>query len=305
MTNAIALPTEQDSGPKVGTSTKRKASPTRLFFARVLRSRINAACLIFIGILIIVAVGAPVISPHDPNAQNLANAFAPMLSEGHVLGTDQLGRDTLSRLIWATQISLLAPIIAVSVASVLGIPFGLLAGYLGGRFDWIAGRIADAFIALPALILALAIIAIFGPGLVNAMLAVGIAMAPALFRVVRGATLAVREETYIDASKIVGGSTPRILFAHVLPNVRSPLLVMLSIMLSLCLLAEAGLSFLGLGVQPPTASWGSMLRSAFDNRFQGPWMIVAPGVAITLTILSLNMLGDGIRDAVGADRSRS
>ena len=305
MTNTIAPPKQQDPGPALGPSKKRKATPTRVFFARVLRSRTNAACLIFLGFLVVVAVGAPWIAPYDPNAQDLSNAFAPMFAEGHVLGTDQLGRDTLSRLIWATQISMIAPLIAVSVAAVTGIPFGLLAGYIGGRFDWIAGRIADAFIALPALILALAIIAIFGPGLVNAMLAVGIAMAPALFRVVRGATLAVREETYIDASKIVGGSTARILFAHVLPNVRSPLLVMLSIMLSLCLLAEAGLSFLGLGVQPPTASWGSMLRSAFDNRFLGPWMIVAPGVAITLTILSLNMLGDGIRDAVGADRSRS
>lgn len=301
----IAPPTAQDAAPALDKKKKRSANPTRVFFARVLRSKVNAACLIFIAFLALVAITAPLIAPYDPNAQDLSNAFAPMFAEGHVLGTDQLGRDTLSRLIWATQISMIAPLIAVSVAAVLGIPFGLLAGYIGGRFDWIAGRIADAFIALPALILALAIIAIFGPGLTNAMLAVGIAMAPALFRVVRGATLAVREETYIDASKIVGGSTPRILFTHVLPNVRSPLLVMLSIMLSLCLLAEAGLSFLGLGVQPPTASWGSMLRSAFDNRFQGPWMIVAPGVAITMTILALNMLGDGIRDAVGADRSRA
>ena len=284
----MTLLTEQGASHPVGVSRKRK-TPTREFFARVIRSKVNAACLIFLGFLVVLAVGAPWIAPYDPN----------------FLGSDQRGGDTLSRLIWATQISLIAPVIAVSVAAITGIPFGLLAGYLGGKFDWIAGRIADAFIALPALILALAIIAIFGPGLVNAMLAVGIAMAPALFRVVRGATLAVREETYIDASKIVGGSTFRILFAHVLPNVRSPLLVMLSIMLSLCLLAEAGLSFLGLGVQPPTASWGSMLRVAFDNRFQGPWMIVAPGVAITMTILALNMLGDGIRDAVGAERGRA
>lgn len=303
MTDVITPP--QQPSAKPAAPAKRSVSPTRAFFSRVIRSRVNAACLIFLGILIVVAVGAPWIAPYDPNAQDLANAFAPMFAEGHFLGTDHLGRDTLSRLIWATQISLMAPLIAVSVASVIGIPFGLLAGYLGGRFDWIVGRIADAFIALPALILALAIIAIFGPGLVNAMLAVGIAMAPALFRVVRGATLAVREATFIDASRIVGGSTPRIIFTHVLPNVRSPLLVMLSIMLSLCLLAEAGLSFLGLGVQPPTASWGSMLRGAFDNRFQGPMMIIPPGIAITMTILAFNMLGDGIRDAVGADRSRS
>ena len=304
MTNVVTPPNKTSVMAALEPEPKR-ATPTRTFFARVLRSKVNVACLIVLGILIVVAVGAPWIAPYDPNAQNLMNAFAAPFSDGHVLGTDQLGRDILSRLIWASQVSLIAPVIAVSVASVIGIPLGLLAGYLGGRFDWIAGRIADAFIALPSLILALAIIAIFGPGLVNAMLAVGIAMSPALFRVVRGSTLSVREETYIDASRIVGGSTWRILFAHVLPNVRSPLLVMLSIMLSLCLLAEAGLSFLGLGVQPPTASWGSMLRAAFDNRFQGPMMIIPPGIAITMTILALNMLGDGIRDAVGAQRGRS
>lgn len=283
----------------------KRRTPMQIFFSRVLASRANVACLAFLGLLVVVAITAPLISPYDPNAQDLSRAFAPFFSEGHVLGTDQLGRDTLSRLIWATQISLLAPLIAVSFAAVVGIPFGLLAGYLGGRFDWFAGRIADALIALPALILALAIIAIFGPGLVNAMLAVGAAMAPRLFRVVRSATLGVREETFIDAAKVTGGSTTRIVLWHILPNVRSPLLVLISLMLSLCLLAEAGLSFLGLGIQPPTASWGSMLRTAFDNRFQGPWMIVPPGVAITLTILALNVLGDGIRDAVGAERGRA
>lgn len=280
----------------------RRIPPGRRFLHRVLSSPSNVLCLSFLALLVVVALGAPWLAPYDPNRQDLSDAFAPLFSEGHLLGTDQLGRDTLSRLIYATQISLIAPVIAVGFAILLGLPTGLLAGYLGGKFDWIAGRFTDALMALPALILALAIIAMFGPGLVTAMLAVGVAMSPRMFRVVRGATLSVREETFIDASKIVGCSTPRMILTHVLPNVRSPLLVLISLMLSLCLLAEAGLSFLGLGIQPPTASWGSMLRGAFDNRFQSPWMIIPPGVAITVTILALNMLGDGIRDAVGQER---
>ncbi|MEH6794070.1 MAG: ABC transporter permease [Rhodococcus sp. (in: high G+C Gram-positive bacteria)] len=280
-------------------------SPGRVFVRRILKSRTNVACLVFLGLLAVVAVAAPWIAPYDPAYQKLASAFLPLFSDNHLLGTDQLGRDTLSRLIYATQISLVAPLIAVGFAAATGLPLGLLAGYLGGKFDWIAGRVADALIALPALVLALAIIAIFGPGLTNAMLAVGAATAPRLFRVVRGAAMNVREETYIEASKVVGCSTSRTVLVHVLPNVRSPLLVQLTLMLSLALLAEAGLSFLGLGVQPPTASWGSMLRGAFDNRFQSPWMVVPPGLAIMLTILSLNMLGDGIRDAVGQERRKA
>lgn len=293
------------ASPPRPTGRRTTPSPGRAFARRVWSSRTNKVCLIFLGFLVVVAAAAPWIAPYDPAHQKLASAFLPLFSDGHLLGTDQLGRDTLSRLIHATQISLVAPLIAVGFAVVTGLPLGLLAGYLGGRFDWIAGRVADALIALPALVLALAIIAIFGPGLVNAMLAVGAASAPRLFRVVRGSTINVREETYIEASKVVGCSTARTVLTHVLPNVRSPLLVQVTLMMSLALLAEAGLSFLGLGVQPPTASWGSMLRSAFDNRFQSPWMVVPPGIAIVLTILSLNMLGDGIRDAVGQERRKS
>lgn len=280
-------------------------SPTRMFARRVLESRANLVCLSVLALVAAVAILAPWISPYDPNRQDLSETFLGPFSDGHLLGTDQLGRDVLSRLFYAARISLIAPCIAVGFAAVTGLPLGLLAGYLGGRFDWIAGRVADALIALPALVLALAIISVFGPGLVNAMLAVGAASAPRLFRVVRGTAINVREETYIEASKVVGCSTTRIILVHVLPNVRSPLLVQLTLMMSLCLLAEAGLSFLGLGVQPPTASWGSMLRSAFDNRFQSPWLVIPPGVAIVLTILALNMLGDGVRDAVGQERRRS
>ena len=272
------------------------------FVRRVLASKVNLVCLAYLGVLVVVAVLAPLIAPHAPQTQDLTKAFAPPFSPDHILGTDQLGRDTLSRLVYAARVSLIAPLIAVGVGLGIGVPLGLFAGYIGGAFDWLISRVADALIALPALVLALALIGVLGPSLVNAMIAVGIAYSPRLFRVVRGATLAVREETYIEASRVVGCSTTRTLFLHLLPNVRSPLLVQLTLMMGLSLLAEASLSFLGLGVQPPDASWGSMLRTAFENNFAGPWLAWFPGLAIVVTVLSFNLLGDGIQDAIGRQR---
>lgn len=272
------------------------------FWRRVLQSKVNIVCLGYLLLLVVVAVLAPVLAPYAPETQDLANNFAPPLSPDHLLGTDQLGRDILSRLIYAARVSLIAPVIAVGVGVVIGVPLGLLAGYIGGAFDWVVSRVADALIALPALVLALALVGVFGPSLSNAMVAVGIAYSPRLLRVVRGATLAVREETYVEASRVVGCSTTRLVFMHVLPNVRSPLLVQLSLLMGISLLAEASLSFLGLGVQPPDASWGSMLRTAFENNFSGPWLAWFPGLAIVITVLAFNLLGDGIRDAVGRER---
>jgi len=275
------------------------STPPPTFGRRLLRSRVNLLCVGYLLLLVVVAVLAPLIAPHGPENQDLLNRFAPPFSPDHLMGTDQLGRDTLSRLMQATRVSLIAPLIAVGVGLVIGVPLGLLAGYLGGVFDWVVSRIADALIALPALVLALALVGVLGPSLVNAMVAVGIAYSPRLLRVVRSATLTVREETFIEASRVVGCSTPRLVFHHVLPNVRSPLLVQLTLMMGLSLLAEASLSFLGLGVQPPEASWGSMLRTAFENNFAGPWLAWFPGLAIVITVLSFNLLGDGIRDAIG------
>lgn len=287
----------QPSGEPAGAS-----SPPG-FGRRMLQSKVNVACLVYLALLVLVAVLAPLIAPQAPQAQDLAERFKPPLSPDHLLGTDQLGRDTFSRLVYAARVSLIAPLIAVAVAFVLGVPFGLLAGYLGGAFDWLVSRVADALIALPALVLALALVGVLGPSLTNAMIAVGVAYAPRLLRVVRGATLVVREETYVEASRVVGCSTSRLMFFHVLPNVRSPLLVQLSLLMGGSLLAEASLSFLGLGVQPPDASWGSMLRTAFENNFSGPWLAWFPGLAIVVTVLSFNLLGDGIRDAVGRARA--
>jgi len=288
--------------PAADAVTTPPRSPMRVFAGRVVRSKVNLACLAFLVLIVVCAVFAPLLAPFDPNLQHLDSRYLPPFSSRFVLGTDDLGRDVLSRALYASRISVVAPLISVGVALVLGVSFGLAAGFLGGRVDGLLSRLADAFNSIPALVLALAVIAVLGPGLVNAMLAVGLASAPRLFRVVRGATLAVREETYIEASTVVGCSTLRTVAVHVLPNVRSPLLVQTSLLLSFALLAEASLSFLGLGIQPPEPSWGAMLRTAFEQQFLGPWLVVVPGLLIMLMVLSFNLLGDGIRDAIGHER---
>ena len=278
-------------------------SPMRVFGRRLLRSKVNLACLAFVLLIVVCAILAPVLAPYDPNLQHLASRYLPPFSSSQfILGTDDLGRDVLSRALYASRVSVTAPLISVGVALAAGVSFGLVAGFAGGRVDWLLSRLADAFNSIPALVLALAVIAVLGPGLVNAMLAIGLASAPRLFRVVRGASLAVREETYIEASIVVGCSRLRTVLVHVLPNVRSPLLVQTSLLMSLSLLAEAALSFLGLGIQPPAPSWGAMLRTAFEQQFLGPWLVVVPGLLIMLMVLSFNLLGDGIRDAIGRER---
>jgi peptide/nickel transport system permease protein len=278
-------------------------SPMRVFGRRLLRSKVNLACLAFVLLVVVCAILAPLLAPYDPNLQHLSSRYLPPLrSTQFILGTDDLGRDVLSRALYASRVSVTAPLISVGVALVAGVSFGLVAGFAGGRVDWLLSRLADAFNSIPALVLALAVIAVLGPGLMNAMLAIGLASAPRLFRVVRGASLAVREETYIEASIVVGCSRLRTVLVHVLPNVRSPLLVQTSLLMSLSLLAEAALSFLGLGIQPPAPSWGAMLRTAFEQQFLGPWLVVVPGLLIMLMVLSFNLLGDGIRDAIGRER---
>lgn len=292
-TSATAAP-QPDAAP-----ASPSVSPWQVVLRRVLASRANQACLVWLSVIALVAVLAPVLAPDDPTTQDLANRFLPPLSPDHLLGTDDLGRDYLSRMLYGTRVSALAPLIAAAVAMVLGIPTGLIAGLVDGPIDWTISRIADTLMALPTLIMAIAIIGIFGPGLTNAMLAVGVAFAPRLFRLTRAATISVRGETYIEASQMLGCSLGRLLFVHVLPNIRSALLVQVTLLMSLAFLAEAGLSFLGLGVQAPEASWGSLLRLAFDKKFLGPWLIVPPGLGIMITILALNVLGDGVRDATG------
>lgn len=257
----------------------------------------------FIVALIFAAVFAPLIAPYDPLDQELGNSFAG-LSWDHPLGADRLGRDTLSRLIFGTRFSLLAAGQAVAVAVVLGVPVGILAGYLRGWFDAIVSTIADAILSIPAIVLALAIIGMLKPNLTNAMIAIGVVYAPRLFRVVRGAALAVREETFVEAARAGGVGTLTIARTHVLPNVLSPLVVQVSLALGFAVLAEAGVSFLGLGVQPPDASWGVMLGQSTSQMENHPELVLAPGIAIMLTVLAFNVLGDGLNDSIGRETRR-
>jgi peptide/nickel transport system permease protein len=281
------------------TTAPKVESPWQRALRQLLRRPSSLVALGFVLLLIVLAVLAPWVSPHDPLAQDLADAFAPN-SADHWLGTDDLGRDVASRLIHAIKLALLAPLISVGVALVLGVPTGLWAGLSRGYVDAVLSRIADALLSLPGLAFALAIIAVVGPGLANVMVALGIVFAPSLFRVVRGAAMTVAEEPYIDAARSIGSPTTRILWVHVLPNVAAPLLVQATILMGLALLSEAGLSFLGLGVQPPAASWGSMLRTAYDNQFEAPLSVLPPGIAVVLTVLAFNTIGDAIRDVMSA-----
>ncbi|GAA1014193.1 ABC transporter permease [Acrocarpospora pleiomorpha] len=282
-------------------SPATRTSPRSRVVKNVLRRPSAATAAGFLVVLVLFAVAGPLISPHDPDAQDLGNRFAE-LSGTHLLGTDEFGRDVASRIIQASRIALVAPLISVGVALLIGLPFGLWAGLRRGVVDAVAGRLADTVLSLPAMVGALAILAVLGPGLVNAMVAIGIIFAPGLFRVVRGATLAVAEETFVHSAVAIGSPTRRTLWVHILPNIAAPLLVQVTILMGVALLAEASLSFIGLGVQPPDASWGSMLKAAYTNQFDAPYSVVPPGIAMVLTVLAFNTIGDAIRDAVGLRR---
>ncbi|GAA0927440.1 ABC transporter permease [Pseudonocardia zijingensis] len=274
-------------------------SPRRKLLRGMIRRPSSLVAIVFVLVLVVLAVLAPWVAPQDPTAQDLAAAFAPYSAE-HLLGTDDLGRDVASRLLYAIRIALLAPLISVGVALVLGVPSGLWAGLRRGYVDAVLSRITDALLSLPGLAFALAIVAVVGPGLVNVMVALGIVFMPSVFRVVRGAAMAVAQEPYVDSARAIGCSTHRILWVHILPNVAAPLLVQATILMGVALLAEAGLSFLGLGVQPPESSWGSMLRTAYDNQFEAPLSVLPPGIAVVLTVLAFNVIGDTIRDVMAA-----
>lgn len=251
----------------------------------------------FLLVLIVLAVFAPLIAPYDPAAQDLIGQLQPP-SPAHLLGTDHLGRDVFTRLIFATRLTLLAPLISVGVAILLGLPFGMLAGYRRGWVDAVTGRVAEIFLSLPGLVFALAMVAVLGPGIVNAMLALGIAFSPGLYRIIRAATLGVARETYIESARSIGSGTPRILFVHVVPNILAPFIVQVTILMGISIIAESGLSFIGVGAQPPTASLGSMLRDAYDFQFQAPLAVLPPGILLVLTVLCFNTLGDRLRDAL-------
>ncbi len=237
------------------------------------------------------------IAPHDPVATSWG-AIRKAPSAEHWFGTDEIGRDVLSRVVWGTRASLMAGVVSVSISLLLGVPIGLMAGFVGGWLDALVSRITDAFLACPFLILAIALAAFLGPSLTNAMIAIGVSATPVFVRLTRGQVINVKVEDYVEAARAIGNPPWRIALAHVLPNILAPLIVQATLAIAAAVIAEASLSFLGLGQQPPAPSWGSMLNTAKNYVDSAPWMAVWPGLAIFGLVLAFNLLGDGLRDAL-------
>jgi peptide/nickel transport system permease protein len=266
-------------------------------WTRLRRSKSAMIGLILIVTLIFLAITANLIAPQGINEQDLRNGFSPPSSE-FLLGTDQFGRDVFSRIIHGSRISLQVGIIATSISAVIGIVLGIIAGYWGGKIDTLILGMIDISWAFPTVLLALFLIAIIGPGLVNLMIAVGLSYWGGFARVVRGQVLSIKELEYVTAAKAVGASDLRIMFKYILPNLLPPVIVMATLMMADAILIESTLSFLGMGAQPPTPSWGSILSSGRSHMRRAAWITIYPGVAIMLTVLGFNLLGDGIRDAL-------
>lgn len=287
--------------PPAGNLETVDASPApRRALQRLRRDRIAIACLVYIALLLLAAAIGPLFTK-DPNSQNLLNRLAPPSSHAW-LGTDTLGRDSLARLVYGARVTLIAASEATLVAIILGVPLGLVAGYAARIVDGVASAISDAVMSIPPLLLALVIVGVIGPGLRNSMIAVGVIIAPRFFRIARGAAQEARSLPYVEAARSLGCSPFRLLWRHVLPNSAGPLLVQTSFSVGLAVVAEASLSYLGMGVKQPTASWGSMVQDAFQQIHSSSFGLLAPSIMITLTILAFSLLGDSLRDLIGRER---
>ena len=272
-------------------------TPTARAIRRFKRRRGALLALAVIAIFVGAAALAPLISPYNPDLQTWT-AVRKAPSALHWFGTDDVGRDVLARVIFGARASLLAGVISVAIALLVGVPVGLISGYLGGFIDALFSRMTDALLACPFLILAIAFAAFLGPSLGNAMIAIGITTTPIFIRLTRGQVMAVKVEDYVEAARAVGNPHWRIALVHILPNILPALLVQATLSIAAAIIAEAALSFLGLGQQPPAPSWGSMLNAAQRFLVNAPWMAIWPGLAIFLTVLSFNLVGDGLRDAL-------
>jgi peptide/nickel transport system permease protein len=264
---------------------------------RLLRRPAAAFGLAVIALFVALALAAPLIAPYDPLATSWG-AIRKAPSAAHWFGTDEIGRDVASRVIWGARASLLAGVVSVLISLSIGVPVGLLAGYAGGKVDMLISRLTDALLACPFLILAIALAAFLGPSLTNAMIAIGISATPVFIRLSRGQTLAVKAEEFVLAARAIGNSPLRIALRHVLPNILPALIVQATLAIAAAVIAEASLSFLGLGQQPPQPSWGSMLNTAKNYIDNAAWMAIWPGLSIFLLVLSFNLVGDGLRDAL-------
>lgn len=287
--------------PTLEAESKKEASEPVGFWQdalrRLLRHRVGIIGVVIVIILLLTAIFGPYLAPYDPVEIDFTVRFSgPTLA--HPLGTDDFGRDTLSRIMHGARVSLQVGIIAVGIAATAGSLLGLVAGYAGRVLDEIIMRAMDVLFAFPAILLAIAILAALGKGVVNAMVAIGIVYTPIFARIARGAVLTVREEEFIEAARALGAGHGRILFRHILPNSMAPLIVETTLSLAFAILAEAALSFFGLGTQPPDPSWGRMLSEGRQYIGQSPWMGIFPGLAIMLTVMGFNFLGDGLRDVL-------
>ena len=281
----------------------KKNSNLYLTILRLRRNRLAIVGMVVLGVLILVALFAPVIAPYHYAAQNLADSFEPP-SAKYLLGTDEFGRDILSRLIYGAQISLQVGLLAVFLAMIIGGLLGAVAGYYGGRLDEIIMRTMDIFLSIPQIVLAIAIAAALGPGLLNLTVAVGIAAVPSFARVVRGAVLSIVGQEFIEAAQCMGARDSWIIFRHVLPNCSAPIIVQATLRVAQAILAAASLSFLGLGIQPPFPEWGGMLASARGYIRDYAYMMISPGLCIMVVIMALNFVGDGLRDAMDPKQKR-
>lgn len=266
------------------------------FARRLAKNRLALAGAIVILVMVLAALFAPLIAPYDPEQQFPRDPLQSPSSR-FLLGTDNVGRDTLSRIIYGTRVSLFVGLTSMAIAALIGIPIGLVSAYYGGMIDSIAMRAMDTLLAFPAVLLAIFIVAVLGPSLNNAILAVGIIYIPAFARVTRANVLSIREKEFVEAARCMGASDLRVMSRAVLPNCLSPLLVQFSLGVGYAMLVEAGLSFLGLGVQPPTPAWGQMVGLARNFITLSPWLITFPGLAIFLAVLAFNFIGDGLREA--------
>ncbi|MET0605365.1 MAG: ABC transporter permease [Beijerinckiaceae bacterium] len=291
------MSTASVSLPVVSADAPDSLSPMRRAWMRLKRRKGAMIALIVICLIALLAILAPWITPHDPTRQSWS-AVRKAPSALYFFGTDEVGRDLFSRVIYGARASLLAGVVSVSIALGLGAPLGLIAGYVGGWVDAIISRITDAMLACPFLILAIALAAFLGPSLTNAMIAIGVTATPIFVRLTRGQVISVKVEDYVEAARAVGNSRLRIATRHILPNILPQLMVQATLTIATAIIAEAALSFLGLGQQPPTPSWGSMLNVAQRFLSNAPWMAIFPGAAIFVTVLSFNLLGDGLRDAL-------
>lgn len=300
MTSRSALRSLAERADDPDSRYDRVRPPRAGILRRIARNKAAVLGFVILGIFVFLAIAAPALSGYNPTAQNLAEAFQPPSAQ-HLLGTDYLGRDVLTRIMYGGRYTLAIGVVAVAIATVIGVPVGVISGYFGGAADMVIQRIADILLSFNSFLLALILVAVFGVGAVSVTIAAGIGVVPQFIRIARAQALSIRETDYVRAAVNFGEGSLAILWRHLLPNSLTPIIVYATLSAGTTILVAAGLGFLGLGVQPPTAEWGSMLGSARAYIFHSPLEMTFPGLAIFLAVLSFNLIGDGLRDALDPD----